>query len=221
MENLAKKTKKYNYEELEKLRSKTDKRYELVNGELYLMSSPRGIHQMILLEIGRQLSEFFEGKKCKPFIAPFDVVFAKGNDKSKWDTVLQPDIFVLCDLDKYEGNHVKGAPNFIIEIASPSNLVHDRFKKYSIYQRNKVKEYWIIEPNDKKIFTFLYSEEEEIYSVGKEYNITDDIPVASFKGLKISLADFYNKNKEWVVKEEEEEKEYEYRKTNKFDNTNK
>lgn len=205
MENLARKTKKYNYEELEEIRNKTNERYELVNGDLYMMSSPRGIHQLLLLEIASQLREFFKDKKCKPFVAPFDVVFAKSNDKSKWNTVLQPDIFVLCDLEKYEGNHVKGAPNFIIEIASPSNLVHDRFRKYSIYQMNKVKEYWIIEPNDNKIFTFLYNEEEGIYSLGKEYEITDDIPVASFEGLKISLADFYKKNNEWIVKENEED----------------
>lgn len=207
MENLAKKSKKYNYENLEEIRNKTNERYELVNGNLYLMSSPRGIHQLLLLEIGRQLCEFFKDKKCKPFVAPFDVIFAKGNDKSKWDTVLQPDLFVLCDLDKYEGNCVKGAPNFIIEIASPSNLVHDRFTKYSIYQRNKVKEYWIVEPNDKKIFTFTYNEETEMYSNGKEYEITDDIVVSTFKDLKISLADFYKKNKEWIIKEEQEEYE--------------
>ena len=205
MENLARKTKKYNYEELEEIRNKTNERYELVNGDLYMMSSPRGIHQLLLLEIASQLREFFKDKKCKPFVAPFDVVFAKSNDKSKWNTVLQPDIFVLCDLEKYEGNHVKGAPNFIIEIASPNNLVHDRFRKYSIYQMNKVKEYWIIEPNDNKIFTFLYNEEEGIYSLGKEYEITDDIPVASCEGLKISLADFYKKNNEWLVKENEED----------------
>lgn len=205
MENLAKKMKKYNYEELEEIRSKNNERYELVNGELYMMSSPRGIHQLILGEIFGQLREFFKDKKCKPFVAPFDVVFPKGIYKNKWDTVLQPDIFVLCDLDKYEGNHVKGAPDFIIEIASPSNLVHDRFTKYSIYQRNKVKEYWIIEPNDRKIFTFTNIGEGGIYIEGREYSITDEIPVASFEGLKISLADFYKKNEEWVVKEEEEE----------------
>ncbi len=205
MDNLARKNKKYNYEELEKIRNNSNDRYEIINGDLYLMSSPRGIHQMILLEIGRQLSEFFEGKKCKPFVAPFDVIFAKGNDKSKWDTVLQPDIFVLCDLDKYEKNYVKGSPDFIIEIASPTNLVHDRFTKYSIYQMNGVKEYWIIEPNDRKIFTFVHNSEGGLYNEGKEYEITDEIPVESFKGLKISLKKFYKENEEWIIKEEEEE----------------
>jgi len=207
MENKERKRKKHNYEDLEKIRRKTNERYELVNGDLHLMSSPRGIHQLLGGEIFGQLREFFKDKKCMPFVAPLDVIFAKGNDKSKWNTVLQPDIFVVCDLDKYDKNYVKGAPDFIIEIASPTNLVHDRFTKYSIYQRNKVKEYWIIEPNDKKIFTFLYSEEAEIYSEGKEYEITDNIPVTTFKGLKISLADFYKKNQEWVIKEEQEEYE--------------
>ncbi len=203
MENLAKNNKKYTYEDLEKIND--GNRYEIINGDLYMMSSPRGIHQMLLLEIGRQLSDFFENKKCKPFIAPFDVIFAKSNDKSKWNTVLQPDIFVLCDSNKYEGNRVKGAPDFIIEIASPSNLVHDRFTKYSIYQRNKVKEYWIIEPKDRKVFTFVHNIEGELYNEGKEYDITDEIPVEIFEGLKISLAEFYKKNEEWIVKEEQEE----------------
>ncbi len=207
MENLARKLKKYNYEELENIRDKTNERYEILDGDLYLMSSPRGIHQMILLEIAGQLREFFKDKPCKPFVAPFDVVFSKSKDRKKWDTVVQPDIFVLCDLNKYEKNYVKGAPNFIIEIASPSNLVHDRFRKYTLYQKHRVNEYWIIEPNDKKIFTFVYDDKEEMYNTFGEYDITDDVPVASFKNLKISLKDFYKKNKEWIIKEDEEEYE--------------
>lgn len=205
MENLARKNKKYNYEGLEKLRSKTDDRYEIINGDLYLMSSPRGIHQLLLGEIFGQLREFFKDKRYRPFVAPLDVIFNESNDRKKWDIVLQPDIFVLCDLDKYEKNYVKGAPDFIIEIASPTNLIHDRFKKYTIYQKYGVKEYWIIEPNDKKIFTFVYDEEREVYWTFGEYNITDDVPVSSFKELKITLSDFYKQNKEWIIKEEEEE----------------
>ena len=207
MENLARKLKKYNYEELENIRNKTNERYEIMDGDLYLMSSPRGIHQLLVGEIFGQLRDFFKDKKCKPFVAPFDVIFSKSKDVKDWNTVVQPDIFVLCDLDKYEKNYVKGAPNFIIEIASPSNLIHDRFRKYTLYQQYGVKEYWIIEPNDRKIFKFVYDEEEEIYCTFKEYNITDDVPVTSFKGLKISLLDFYNKNKDWIIKEDEEDYE--------------
>ena len=205
MENLARKNKEYNYEDLEKLRTKTDDRYEIINGDLHLMSSPRGIHQLLLGEIFGQLREYFKDKKCKPFVAPLDVIFNEGNDRKKWDTVLQPDILVLCDLNKYEKNYIKSAPNFIIEIASPTNLMHDRFKKYTIYQKYGVKEYWIIEPNDKKIFTFVYDKEREIYNTFAEYNITDDVPVDSFKGLKITLLDFYKQNEEWIIKEEDEE----------------
>ena len=207
MENLARKLKKYNYGELENIRNKTNERYEIMDGDLYLMSSPRGIHQLLVGEIFGQLRDFFKDKKCKPFVAPFDVIFSKSKDVKDWNTVVQPDIFVLCDLDKYEKNYVKGAPNFIIEIASPSNLIHDRFRKYTLYQQYGVKEYWIIEPNDRKIFKFVYDEEEEIYCTFKEYNITDDVPVTSFKGLKISLLDFYNKNKDWIIKEDEEDYE--------------
>ena len=207
MENLAKKLKKYNYEDLENIRNETNEQYEILDGNLYLMSSPRGIHQMLLLESAGQLREFFKDKQCKPFVAPFDVVFSKSKDRKNWDTVVQPDIFVLCDLDKYEKNYVKGAPNFIIEIASPSNLVHDRFRKYNLYQKYKVNEYWIIEPNDKKIFTFVYDDIEEMYNTYGEYDITEDVPVASFKNLKISLKDFYEKNKDWIIKEDEEEYE--------------
>lgn len=207
MENLARKNKKYNYEDLGKIRNETNNQCEIIAGDLYMMSSPRGIHQLLLGEIFGQLREFFKDKKCKPFVAPFDVIFNKSQDRKKWDTVLQPDIFVLCDLEKYEKNYVKGAPDFIIEIASPTNLMHDRFKKYTIYQKYAVKEYWIIEPNDRKIFTFVYDDEREIYWTFKEYNITDDVPVSSFKGLKIKLADFYKQNEEWIVKEYEEEYE--------------
>ena len=93
MENLAyKENKKYTYEDLENIED--DNRYEIIDGELYLMSSPASKHQLILLDVGQQFNDFFRDKKCTPFIAPLDVRLDGKGKKSK--NVVQPDLMVMC-----------------------------------------------------------------------------------------------------------------------------
>ena len=121
-----------------------DVRRELINGVPYAMAAPSRIHQEILLELSYQLRGFLKGKLCKVFPAPFDVrLNAKGDGD---DTVVQPDISVICDRNKLDDKGCNGAPDLIIEILSESNARYDKLTKFNKYLEAGVREYWIVEP---------------------------------------------------------------------------
>jgi Uma2 family endonuclease len=120
-------------------------RYEVIDGELYMMSSPSSTHQMIAGEVFGQLREQLLGKICTPFVSPMDVRLFYKDDGSD-DTIVQPDVFVICDKSKIGKNSINGAPDFIIEVISPSNSVFEMSLKYLNYERSGVKEYWLIDP---------------------------------------------------------------------------
>ena len=126
-------------------------RIELIDGEAYMMATPSAVHQEILMELARQLANFLEGKSCKVYPAPFGVRLFEGENHKPEDvdTVVEPDISVVCDKNKIDQRGCKGAPDFVIEIISPSTRRHDRFVKLNLYQRAGVREYWIVDPETK------------------------------------------------------------------------
>ena len=135
-----------------------DDRYELIDGIPYLMSpSPMDSHQQAVGDIYRQISNYLLRKQCKVFISPFDVyLFAKKSDDLKKEkTVVQPDVFVVCDPEKMDRRGCKGAPDLAIEVLSPSSQRHDRLTKFNLYEQAGVKEYWIVEPEYKSIQVFV------------------------------------------------------------------
>lgn len=132
-------------------------RIELIQGEAFLMASPSSTHQEISMEISRQLANYLEGKHCRVYPAPFDVrLFEKNGDTpADVDTVVQPDISVICDKSKIDKNGCKGAPDLIVEILSPSSLRNDRLVKLRLYQQAGVREYWIADPENKTVQVLL------------------------------------------------------------------
>ncbi len=134
-----------------------DERIEIISGEAFMMATPSRIHQEISGEIFRQLANFLEGKPCKVYPAPFGVrLFEKDGDLPEdVDTVVEPDISVICDRDKLDDHGCKGAPDMVIEILSPSSLRHDRLVKLNLYQRAGVREYWIADPENRSVMVFL------------------------------------------------------------------
>ena len=125
-----------------------DTRAEVFEGQIQYMASPSQIHQEILLEISTILNSYVKQKNgsCKVFPAPFDV---KLSDNPL--TIVQPDIMIICDKDKLDGKRCNGAPDFIIEIVSPSNQTDDYIRKLYYYKNYGVREYWIVDPNKKNI----------------------------------------------------------------------
>ena len=134
-----------------------DERIEIINGKAFMMETPSRIHQKISMELSRQLANYLEGKQCEVYPSPFSVrLFAQdGDSPESVDTVVEPDISVVCDRTKLDKYGCKGAPDMIIEILSPSSLRHDRLVKLNLYQRAGVQEYWIADPENKSVMVFL------------------------------------------------------------------
>ncbi|MDR2505150.1 MAG: Uma2 family endonuclease [Oscillospiraceae bacterium] len=150
---------------------------ELVDGELVMLAQPALKHQRILLSLGGKFSSYLEGKTCEAYGEP-----AVRLDKHK-DTVFAPDIVVLCDPEKIEGDYIIGAPDLVIEILSPSTAKYDRLLKLNAYKAAGVREYWIVDPLQKTVEVLLWSETSD-YSV---YDSSDKIKVGIFDDLEIDL----------------------------------
>ena len=127
-----------------------DERWELIEGEAYAMSpAPTRTHQTILGEVFRQIANFLEGKPCQVFVAPFDVRMPEQNEADdEIINVVQPDILVVCDASKLDEKGCRGAPDWVIEVLSPSTASKDHVRKKSLYERHGVREYWLIHPTD-------------------------------------------------------------------------
>lgn len=134
-------------------------RIEIIDGEVFLMAATTSIHQEISMEISRQIANFLEGKRCRVYPAPFDVrLFEKNGDAPEdVDTVVEPDISVVCDKSKIDMYGCKGAPDLVVEILSPSTQRYDQLVKLNLYQRAGVREYWIVDPENRTIRVMLHA----------------------------------------------------------------
>ena len=128
-------------------------RIEIISGEAYMMATPSRLHQEISMELARQLANFLEGKQCRVYPAPFGVrLFERDGDRPEdVDTMVEPDISVVCDRNKLDQYGCKGAPDLIVEILSPSTQRHDQLVKLNLYQRAGVREYWIVDAENETV----------------------------------------------------------------------
>ena len=167
-----------------------NERWELIDGEAFALAAPNRAHQTIQREIFGQLFNYLRDKSCEVFVAPFTV---RLNADKADDTVVEPDILVVCDSKKLEdGKGVVGAPDFIIEVISPSTSMHDKARKFKLYQQAGVKEYWIIDPEDKLLTA--YSLHNGKY-LGLVYFPDDTaVPVSTLEGCTIDLSDVFMNN---------------------------
>lgn len=136
-----------------------DQRVELIDGVVYAMASPGVLHQRIVRMLTIQIGSYIASKEgtCEVFPAPFDVQLDE-NDKY---TLLQPDISVICDPRKIDnGKRCVGAPDWIIEVVSPSTRGRDYIYKLRKYQSAGVKEYWIIDPDNHKVMVYDFQAED-------------------------------------------------------------
>ena len=129
-------------------------RLEVIKGKIFRLDAPDVSHQKISGNLYGEMYHYFKGKSCKLFAAPFDVVFK--NEKGIEDSVVQPDICVVCDPKKLENDkRCLGAPDLIIEILSPGNTKKEMRDKYELYEEAGVYEYWVVRPIDKEITQFV------------------------------------------------------------------
>ena len=159
-----------------------DTRAEVFDGQIYYMASPSQIHQMLSMELSNTLYNYIKSKKrsCQVFSAPFDV---KLSDKPL--TIVQPDMMIICDKDKLDGKRCNGAPDFIIEIVSPTNPSDDYIRKLYYYKNAGVREYWIVDPRRKTITVNYF--EGNIVSV--QYPFDSIIKVNIYDDLLINFSE--------------------------------
>jgi len=162
-------------------------RFQLINGEVFQMASPSVTHQALLGELSIQFYNWLQGTPCQVFFAPLDVRLFPQKDKSD-NTVVQPDVLVICDKDKLSKNSVDGAPDLAVEIVLPSNTHSELFLKFHYYLKAGVREYWVIDPERKKVQVHIY---EDGHYISTAYEDNDHIPVTVLPGLDIALKDLW------------------------------
>jgi Uma2 family endonuclease len=183
---------KYTYEDY--LSWPEDKRWEILDGRVYVQSAPSRIHQEVSGEIFVQIHNYLKDKPCRVYHAPFSVRLPKGNEKDEKDikTVVEPDITIVCDNSKLDDRGCKGAPDMIVEILSPSSVQLDRLEKFNKYEQAGVKEYWIVEPEGKIVSVFVLGENNR-YGRPEVYSEKDRVRVSLFDDLTIDFKMIFNR----------------------------
>lgn len=164
-----------------------EERVELIDGVFYNMSSPTSIHQIIASRICTKLENFVMSKKgsCIPIGAAVDVQLDCDNK-----TIVQPDVIVICDRDKFRKGIIYGAPEFVVEVLSPSTSKKDRTLKLSKYIEAGVREYWIVDPKKKCVIVYINNDDEE-YDISV-YTFENEVPVYIFENeCKIDFKEIY------------------------------
>lgn len=179
--NAVPKKKKYTLEDYYALPD--EPRMELIDGDFFVMDAPSAEHQIIVFQICHQIENFIEENDgdCVPFVSPCDVQL----DCDEF-TMVQPDVFVICDKSKYKKKNIYGAPEFVVEVLSPSTTKKDMNLKLFKYSNAGVREYWLVSPEKKKVFTYvfnsnIYGDESLMNDIGI-YTFEDKIPVAIYDG---------------------------------------
>jgi Uma2 family endonuclease len=162
-----------------------DVRCELIDGELFMMATPTVEHQRISMALTALIGTFLRGKTCMVFPAPLAVRLNAGTLD---DTVVEPDIMVVCDRSKLDKNSIIGAPDMVVEILSPSTADYDVLKKLLLYRRAGVREYWIINPEAKAVSAHILQDNGYLLNV---YSDDDTVPVHVLDGLEIRLRDIF------------------------------
>lgn len=161
---------------------------ELIHGRPVQLGLPPRVHQAVLTALFGQLYSYLKRKNYEAYPAPFAVrPFEENGDRPEdVDTLVEPDISVICDPGKLDDLGCKGAPDLIIEILSPSTRRHDRMTKFNLYQRAGVREYWIVDPDARDVQTFLLDGGR--YFVSGYGSGEDKLPVAVLEDCVIDLS---------------------------------
>ena len=155
-------------------------RAELIDGEMYMLAPPSSRHQEILMNLSSSIHQYIKYGQgdCKVFPAPF-AVFLNEDDR----TYVEPDISVICDKSKLDDRGCNGAPDWVIEIVSPSSRKMDYFTKLFKYRMSGVKEYWIVDPDKNQVMVYEFDKDDV-----SAYSFSDEISVGIYDGdLKLKI----------------------------------
>jgi len=168
-------------------------RWELIDGEVWDMTpAPSRLHQEISGELLYILHDFFKGKDCSVYAAPFDVRLSDSNNAEDYTvtTVVQPDISVICDQSKLDDQGCVGSPDLIIEILSPSTAAKDLKVKRALYEKHGVQEYWLVHPTDKVVMSYQLVDDGQ-YGKAQIFDRDDLLQSVRFEELTIQLSSIF------------------------------
>ncbi len=165
-----------------------EEKAEILDGTPYMQAAPSWQHQAVSVELTSQFNQYLKGKTCRVFAAPFDLCIAQSDeaDEAIFNVIVQPDLVVICDQTKLRKTGYFGVPELIIEITSPSTVRNDKLLKFNKYEQVGVKEYWIVEPENKLVSVFTLQENQR-YGRPEIYTENDRIKVSIFSELEIDL----------------------------------
>lgn len=186
--------KKYTYADY--LTWQFDEMVELIRGKVFRMSAtPNRRHQEISSGLLLSIGKFLEGKPCRVYHAPFDVRLPLPLQKqksNKIDTVVQPDISVICDLSKLDDQGCNGAPDWVLEILSPATSKKDLTEKFDIYQHAGVQEYWVVYPFEQIVMPYLLDHHGKYQPLrANPFVKGEKIPVGVFDGFEVNLEEVF------------------------------
>ena len=159
---------------------------EVIDGTAYVREppSPSPSHQWLAGELHRQIATVLKGKPCRVCMAPFDVRLPKSTEEDgQIDTVVQPDVFIVCDLQKFDARGVRGAPDWLAEVLSPGTTRHDKRVKLPVYERAGVREVWLIDPIDRTLT--LYRLKGGRYGRATSLELKGQTPITAVPGVSI------------------------------------
>ena len=156
-------------------------RAELIDGHMFMMAPPNFKHQKIIMELSSVIHQYIKrhNGNCEVLPAPF-AVFLNEDDLN----YVEPDISVICDKNKLTEKGCNGAPDWVIEVTSPSNPQNDYGIKLFKYRTAGVREYWIVNPQKKTVTVFDFESEKK----SNQYSFEDEIPVCIYDDLVINIA---------------------------------
>ncbi len=178
---------------------KFQERVELLKGKIMPMAAPSVKHQRLSGNLFFIIRNHLNNKnsRCDVFSAPFDVRLplpANRVKDNKFDTVVQPDLCVICDEDKLDEKGCIGAPDLVVEILSLGNSKKEMKAKYELYESAGVMEYWVIDPEHNLAFCYYLDPKTQKYIPSLAFTDEDLIESKVLEGLVLNLEElFYNK----------------------------
>ncbi len=165
-----------------------EERVELFRGWVSRMAGPNMYHQKVSVDLTASLKMIFDPKGCEVFVAPTDVLLALSE---LGDTVVQPDLFVVCDPSRIKEQYYEGPPDWIIEIVSPGNSKKELDKKYVYYEEAGVREYWVLHPLEKTILRYVLNEAGVYIGLAPRSVDSERVDCTIFEGVSFVGADLF------------------------------
>lgn len=164
---------------------------ELIRGKVFRQAAaPRRIHEELTVALVTRIHGFLKGGSCKVYTAPFDVRLPVSSRKhTDIDTVVQPDLCVVCDPDKLDELGCVGAPDLIVEILSPGNNTKELQLKYDVYEASGVKEYWVVHPDERTLL--IYTLEAGKYRPSRLFTLGDEVKSQVLSGFVLDLDEVF------------------------------